>query len=143
MSLAERLALVDAGDDTFTNRDPIEGPHVFGGLLVAHALRAATRTVPAERGAHSLHASFVQAARGGEDVRYEVERTRDGSSFAARRVVARQGRGPVLVLTAGFHEDEPGVEHEVPAPVGEGSGQGEAQALRAAGDHGDGVVSVV
>ena len=68
---------------------------MFGGLLIGQALRAAQLTVPADRPAHSLHLSFAVAGTGGEPIRYEVERTRDGGSFATRRVVARQERGVV------------------------------------------------
>src|SRR4051812_22233832 len=131
-SIADRLALVnerDAGDggksgEAFVSRDPADAEHVFGGLLIGQALRAASLTVAGDRPAHSLHASFVVAGHGGEPLRYEVERTRDGASFATRRVVARQQRGVVLVLTAGFHADEPGPEYEaaatavVPGPDG-------------------------
>jgi acyl-CoA thioesterase-2 len=73
--------------------------------------------VTVDRPPCSLHASFVSAGAGGEQIRYEVERTRDGSSFSTRRVVARQDHGVVLVLTADFHEEEPGVDYAmVPAP---------------------------
>ena len=46
---------------------------------------------------------------------HEVERTRDGMSFATRRVVVRQAAGVVMVLTADFHDAEPGLEYE-PSP---------------------------
>lgn len=116
--MIERLALAPTGTDTYESEEPIDGTHVFGGLLVAQALRAATLTVTPGRDAHSLHASFVSAGRGGEPIRYEVERTRDGASFATRRVVARQAHGVVIVLMADFHADEPGVEYAAPASVG-------------------------
>ena len=118
-SMADRLALLaeDERGDVFVSRDPADAEHVFGGLLIGQALRAASLTVPGDRPAHSLHASFVAAGRGGERIRYEVEPTRDGSSFGTRRVVARQAHGVVLVLTAGFHGDEPGPEYEAAAPA--------------------------
>ena len=116
--MLERLALVAVpGADTWEGAEVVDG-HVFGGLLVAQALRAATQTVEAGKDVHSLHASFVAAGRGGLPIRYAVERTRDGSSFATRRVVAFQETGTVLVLTADFHVDEAGVEHELPAAAG-------------------------
>jgi acyl-CoA thioesterase-2 len=120
----ERLALEPDGDAVFVGQNlPLSG-HVFGGLLVAQALRAAHLTVTGERQPHALHASFVVAGNGREPIRYEVERTRNGRSFVTRRVVARQSKGPVLVLSADFHADEPGPEYElapatgVPGPEG-------------------------
>src|SRR5256885_1558694 len=110
LSMVDRLSLGDRGDDIFASRHPADVQHVFGGRLFAQARRAAALTVVPGRPAHSLHASFVVAGMGGEGVEYHVERTRDGGSFSTRRVVARQSRGIVLVLTADFHADEAGVE---------------------------------
>ncbi|MEZ5257594.1 MAG: thioesterase family protein [Ilumatobacteraceae bacterium] len=64
--------------------------HVFGGLLVGQAVMAANETVAEDRLPCSVHASFLSSGRGGEPIRYEVERTRDGASFGTRRVVVRQ-----------------------------------------------------
>lgn len=114
MSVLERLSVDEVEEDCFVSREPIDGHHVFGGLLIAQSLRAAALTVGPHRTPHSVHASFVAAGAGAEPIRYRVERTRDGSSFATRRVVAEQTRGTVLVLTAGFHHDEPGPEYETP-----------------------------
>jgi acyl-CoA thioesterase-2 len=116
VGLAERLALDAVGDDAFLNVEPTDPNHVFGGLVVAQALRAASATV-VDRLPCSLHASFVVAGAGGQSLRYEVERTRDGSSFSTRRVVARQERGVVLVLTADFHDDEEGLAYATPLPA--------------------------
>jgi acyl-CoA thioesterase II len=116
--MVDRLALVAEPDDNFVSVSPTDARHVFGGLLIGQALRAAQLTVDPSRPAHSLHASFVVAGNGGEHVRYEVERTRDGGSFSTRRVVARQSRGIVLVLTADFHDDEPGLDYELPPTAG-------------------------
>lgn len=117
LTMADRLALlpVDDGPDVFTSREICERGHVFGGLLIAQAARAAQLTVPDGRPIHSLHASFLVAGRGGEHLHHTVERTRDGGSFSTRRVVVTQSRGPALVLTADFHDDEPGLEYELPA----------------------------
>lgn len=116
--MAEHLALDPRGDGRFVSREPADRHHVFGGLLLAQALRAATRTVDPDRPVHALHASFVSAGTPAEHLGYEVERTRDGASFATRRVTATQDRGTVLVLTADFHRDEPGATYEMPATPG-------------------------
>jgi acyl-CoA thioesterase-2 len=118
--MADRLALdpLDDGLTRFVSHRAPNPRHVFGGLLIGQALRAAALTVPADRTAHALHASFVVAGAGGERIRYAVERTRDGASFATRRVVAEQDHGIVFVLTADFQRDELGVEYEAPATPG-------------------------
>jgi acyl-CoA thioesterase-2 len=117
-TIATRLALDEVAPDRFRTRETPEPGHVFGGLLIAHSLRAAQLTVGDEKPAHSLHLSFAVAGSGGEDIRYEVERTRDGASFATRRVVATQSGGVVAVLMADFHADEPGVEYQTPPTPG-------------------------
>ena len=117
-TMRTRLALDEVAEDVFETHETPAAGHVFGGLLVGQALRAAQLTVDDDRPAHSLHLSFALAGTGGQPIRYEVERTRDGSSFATRRVVARQSKGVVAVLTADFHHDEPGVEFERPATPG-------------------------
>jgi acyl-CoA thioesterase II len=117
-TMVERLALDEQPGDVFVSAATPDPGHVFGGLLIGQALRAAQLTVTDDKAAHSLHLSFALAGAGGEPIRYEVERTRDGSSFATRRVVARQSRGVVAVMTADFHHDEPGVEYQTPPAPG-------------------------
>lgn len=117
-TMAARLALEPSGTDELTSRDPADARHVYGGWLIAQALRAAATTVEADRHAIALHASFVVAGTPEEHVRYEVERTRDGASFTTRRVTASQGVGAVLVLTADFQRDEPGADYQLPVVPG-------------------------
>ncbi|MCB1001590.1 MAG: thioesterase family protein [Acidimicrobiales bacterium] len=114
-TMADRLALVPLPDepDVFASREPCDRGHVFGGLLIGQAARAAQLTA-GDRPMHSLHASFLVAGRGGEPLRIQVERTRDGSSFGTRRATVVQSRGPSLVLTADFHDTEDGLEYELP-----------------------------
>jgi len=93
----------------------------FGGQVIAQALMAATRTVGTDRPAHSLHAYFMRPGDATKPVLYQVERDRDGRSFATRRVVAIQHGKPILNLAASFHVEEPGLSHQddmpdVPAP---------------------------
>ncbi len=121
-TMADRLALdlldehdgVAPATDVFTSRHPCARGHVFGGLIIGQALRAAQLTVSSDRPVHAIHASFLVGGRSGEHLRHEVERTRDGGSFATRRVVVTQSVGPVLVMTADFHVDEPGLGYELP-----------------------------
>ena len=90
-------------------------PRVFGGLVVAQALVAVSRTVE-DRAPHSLHAYFLLPGDPLQPIVYEVERVRDGRSFTTRRCVAIQGGRPIFDLFASFHKDEPGLEHQVAMP---------------------------
>ena len=79
---------------------------LYGGQIVAQALRAAAATVADGFEAHSLRAYFIRAGDHHEPVRYEIDRIRNGSSFCTRRVVARQAIGAILNLEASFHVGE-------------------------------------
>jgi acyl-CoA thioesterase-2 len=88
---------------------------VFGGQVAGQALIAAGRTV--ERGTvHSLHAYFLRPGDTHVPILFEVDRIRDGRSFTTRRVVAIQHGHAIFHLSASFHVDEPGVEHQIPMP---------------------------
>lgn len=86
--------------------------YIFGGQLVGQALAAAERTVREDQAAHSLHGYFLEPGDERMPVTYEVERMRDGKSFAARRVNALQGGRIVFTLTASFQCQEAGFEHQ-------------------------------
>jgi acyl-CoA thioesterase-2 len=92
-------------------------PRLFGGKLVAQALGAATLTIPPDRPVHSLYGSFLFAGDGRQDIVYEVEPTRNGTSFSLRRIVARQHERPLFVATISFHVPEPGLTYEMPGPA--------------------------
>jgi acyl-CoA thioesterase-2 len=88
---------------------------VFGGQVAGQALVAAGRTV--ERGSvHSLHAYFLRPGDPNIPILYEVDRIRDGRSFTTRRVVAIQHGRPIFNLSASFHVDEPGPDHQRSMP---------------------------
>jgi len=88
---------------------------VFGGQVAGQALVAAGRTV--ERGdVHSLHAYFLRPGDTSVPILYEVDRIRDGRSFTTRRVVAIQHGRAIFNLSASFHIDEQGVDHQLPMP---------------------------
>lgn len=94
----------------------------FGGQVLAQALVAAARTVDSDRLLHSMHGYFLRPGRTDQPIIYDVELVRDGGSFSARRAVARQSGKVIFFLSASFHVDEPGFEHQdqmptdVPAP---------------------------
>ena len=110
------FALEAAGPDRFVGHSPDNGwKRVFGGQALAQALIAAERTVVG-RPPHSLHAYFLLAGDPHEPILFEVERLRDGRSFATRRVVARQKGAAIFAMVASFHAPEPGLDHAFPMP---------------------------
>ena len=58
---------------------------------------------------HSLHSYFLRPGDTAVPIVYDVERLRDGRSFATRRVVARQHGRPIYFLTASFQRAEDGL----------------------------------
>jgi len=88
---------------------------VFGGQVLAQALLAASYTVE-DRLAHSLHAYFLRAGDPEAPIVFNVDRSRDGRSFSARRVVAIQHGRPIFTLAASFQVDEAGLEHQFAMP---------------------------
>jgi acyl-CoA thioesterase-2 len=116
LSIASQLALAAVDVDVYVGASDLDEGRVFGGLMIAHALRAAHATVPAGRIAHSLQCAFVRAGRNDEPLRYEVERTHEGGSFSTRRVVVHQLGAVTFVLTARFQVPEDGPEYQPDAP---------------------------
>ena len=88
---------------------------VFGGLVIAQALVAASRTV-VDRAPHSLHAYFILPGDTSLPIIYQVERVRDGRSFTTRRCVAIQAGRTIFDLFASFHTAEEGLEHQATMP---------------------------
>ena len=60
------------------------GAQVFGGQVLGQALSAASKTVDPSRLVHSLHAYFLRRGDVNAPIVYEVDRSRDGSSFSSR-----------------------------------------------------------
>ncbi|WP_299527646.1 acyl-CoA thioesterase II [uncultured Streptomyces sp.] len=116
-SLLDLLDLEQIEQDIFrgTSRSAVV-PRVFGGQVAAQALVAAGRTVPGDRGAHSLHSYFLRMGDPGAPIVYTVDRIRDGGSFTTRRVVAVQHGQPIFHLSASFQTHEDGLEHQAPMP---------------------------
>ncbi|MTB51997.1 acyl-CoA thioesterase II [Lewinella sp. W8] len=89
---------------------------VFGGQVLAQALSAAMRTVPKDRFVHSLHGYFVLPGNLDIPIVFEVDRIRDGGSFTTRAVKAIQNGAAIFHLTASFHLDQEGYDHQVDMP---------------------------
>jgi acyl-CoA thioesterase II len=120
-SFAELLDLDRVSLDCFRAFPP-ESPgsqRVYGGFLMASALRAAALTLPPGRNPQSLHAYYGRAAELGAEVRFTVERVRDGRSFSIRRTLVSQSGKMVLSMQASFYVPGTGtVDWAVPAPTG-------------------------
>ena len=115
-ALVELLALEAIEVDVFRGLSADDDhQRVFGGQVAGQALVAAGRTVA--RGAvHSLHAYFLRPGDPAVPILYQVDRIRDGRSFTTRRVVAVQHGRAIFNLSASFHVEEPGPDHQVPMP---------------------------
>ena len=83
---------------------------LYGGQIVAQALRAAALSVDSDVLPHSIRAYFIRRGDATEPVRYEVDRIRNGRSFATRRVVARQAIGAILNAESSFQRPEDSAE---------------------------------
>lgn len=117
--LASLLDLEPVKPDAYLGAGPVLGwGRIYGGQVVAQALRAAALTVEDGQRPHSLHAYFIRAGDEHQPVLYEVERVRDGRSFATRQVVAYQAGGAILNLIASFQHAEEGADVQaIAAPV--------------------------
>ena len=101
------LTLEPHGPDVWVGTGPrYPWGGLYGGQIVAQALRAAAHTVEPHFRVHSLHAYFIRRGDHAEPVRYEVDRVRNGRSFVTRTVTARQAIGAILSVSISFQVDE-------------------------------------
>jgi acyl-CoA thioesterase-2 len=96
---------------------PTSLQRTFGGQVVAQALAAAIRTAPDVMRAHSLHGYFLRPGHPGRPADLQVDRLRDGASFATRLVTVVQGGDAIFTMTASFQAEEPGPEHQDAMPA--------------------------
>jgi acyl-CoA thioesterase-2 len=122
-SVLELLDLERIEEDLFRGTVVFADAHaLYGGQVLAQALRAAGLTVPPERRPHSLHGYFLRPGDASRPTVFRIERDRDGRSYTSRRVVAVQGGQVILNMVCSFHvhEDGPDVQLDVapetPAP---------------------------
>ncbi len=112
--LLEILILEQLSENEFEGTSKTVGsPNVFGGQVLAQAINAAYRTITNNRVLHSMHSYFLEAGNLSLPIRYQVSIMRDGGSFSVRRVTASQNDTVIFILSASFHKDEKGYEHQI------------------------------
>ncbi|MEP1743251.1 MAG: acyl-CoA thioesterase II [Kangiellaceae bacterium] len=95
-------------------------PQVFGGQVIGQALSATKDTLNDHRPVHSLHSYFLRPGDASRPIIYDVENLRDGRSISTRRVKAIQHGKPIFFMTASFHVQADGLEHQAVMPEVEG-----------------------
>jgi acyl-CoA thioesterase-2 len=118
--LVDILTIEPIEVNLFRGRSPAaDRIRIFGGQVVAQALTAAYKTVEG-RICHSLQSYFIRPGDPKQPVLYQVERSRDGKSFATRRVIAIQKGEQIFNLACSFQVPEDGYDHAdemPPAPL--------------------------
>ena len=110
------LDLKKIDEDLFLGENEDRGGfRLFGGQVLAQAMRAAYQTIE-NRDLHSLHAYFLRGGIGDKPILFEVERVRDGNSFSMRRIVAIQNGDPIFNMDLSFQIRESGYQHSLPMP---------------------------
>ncbi|KAA1245619.1 acyl-CoA thioesterase II [Mycobacterium simiae] len=89
----------------------------FGGHVAGQSLVSAVRTVEPRYQVHSLHGYFLRPGDAEERTVFIVERTRDGGSFATRRVTAIQHGEIIFSMGASFQTPQDGISHQDALPA--------------------------
>jgi len=109
VDLVRLLDLASHGPDTYVGSGPrYHWGGLYGGQIVAQAMRAAANTVDAGFDLHSVRAYFIRPGDDAQPIQFDVERLRNGRGFATRRVLARQADGAILNLDASFQRPQSG-----------------------------------
>jgi acyl-CoA thioesterase II len=115
-TLVDTLTLEPIEENLFRGGSPPEErTRIFGGQVVAQALTAAYKTVEG-RICHSLQSYFIRPGDPTRPVLYQVERSRDGHSFATRRVLAIQKGEQIFNMACSLQVPEQGYEHQSEIP---------------------------
>jgi acyl-CoA thioesterase-2 len=116
-ALIQLLDLEEIEQNHYRATSPDEGwQRVYGGQVIGQALVAASRTVPDDRQAHSLHGYFLRPGDTTIPILYTVDRIRDGRSFTTRRVVAIQHGHAIFNMSISFQVEEDGFSHQFDMP---------------------------
>jgi acyl-CoA thioesterase-2 len=98
------------------NSRDIGSQRVFGGQVLGQSVVAACRTGIEDRLVHSMHAYFLRGGDMARPIIYEVDRSRDGKSFATRRVLAIQHGQQIFHASVSFQRPEDGLNYQVQPP---------------------------
>lgn len=110
------LDLENLEHNLFRGRSPQAGwQRVFGGQVIGQSLVAANRTVEG-RHCHSLHGYFMRPGDPEVPIIYQVQRLRDGRSFATRLVNAIQHGHAIFAMLASYQVEESGFEFAIEMP---------------------------
>lgn len=111
------LVLEETTDGSFSSVYENEGwQQVFGGQLMAQAVKAATNTVSGDKGLVSFHSTFASTADISQKIIYGVEDIREGNSFSMRRVVASQNKQARFHANISFQVDDDGLDFQARMP---------------------------
>ena len=120
--LTHLLTLKQQGPNEFEGQSLNPGwNRVYGGQVIAQAIIAVNTTTDPEKQCHSMHAYFLRPGNPDAPITYTVTPVRDGRSFQTRALEASQNNETIFTMTASFHKQEPGPEHQdepgpIPAP---------------------------
>ncbi|CAL1542024.1 unnamed protein product [Lymnaea stagnalis] len=90
---------------------------VYGGQMIGHSLVAASHGIPESQHIHSLHSYFLKNGNTDMPMLYHVDKTRDGKTYHARSIKARQAGNVVFTMQASFKSYETTVKtHQLPMP---------------------------
>uniref|UniRef100_L7IVJ9 Acyl-CoA thioesterase II n=1 Tax=Pyricularia oryzae (strain P131) TaxID=1143193 RepID=L7IVJ9_PYRO1 len=125
----------EVGLNVFTNEIPPWTPGkgvrgIFGGFLIAQAVRAAQLSTAPTFAVHALQSVFLKPGKATSQIYYHVDRLADGRSFATRLVRTVQDGAVIFVATVGLQRQDPAggtlpfrnLEHAVPPPHMDGKG---------------------
>src|SRR5258707_12842428 len=108
-TLTDLVEVEALGSDRYraVTDSPLSRRTLFGGALVAQALRAAAASADPEKYPHSLHAAFVRAGQAGNSVAFLVARHRGGRRFSTRSSTVAEGQRVGTTMTASYHPNAP------------------------------------
>ena len=106
------LATGSSPDEYIGPPSPERGGRTYGGQLLAQGLAAAHRTIDDDRQVNSLHALFLRAGDVDQPTSWQVERIREGRSFATRSVSGYQHGKEIFRVIVSFHVPEDGLSFQ-------------------------------